>query len=213
MLEAMTVISVLAQKGGVGKTTLTLHWAVAAEATAARRVAVIDSDPQGSAASWARRRQKETPAVFQVTESTDLAAAVEACPGEGFDLVLVDTMPRVERPSVEAARLADLVVIPCGPTILDVEAIAATIAIVQRVDRPAVIVLNQGRPGSTVNGQAVELLAGYGLPVCPAQIMRRASLADAFNDGRAVMEIEPGGKGAAEITASWSWIEQHLRRS
>ena len=52
----MDVISVLAQKGGVGKTTLTLHWAVEAELQRYGRVAVVDMDPQGSAASWSQRR-------------------------------------------------------------------------------------------------------------------------------------------------------------
>ena len=38
-------------------------------------------------------------------------------------LVLIDTPPHVEAPCREAAKLADLVVIPCGPTAPDLEAI------------------------------------------------------------------------------------------
>ena len=47
----MDVVTILAQKGGAGKTTLTLHWAVEAMQQKGRRVAVIDMDTQGSAAS------------------------------------------------------------------------------------------------------------------------------------------------------------------
>jgi chromosome partitioning protein len=50
------------------------------------------------------------------------------------------------------------------------------------------------------------VLKQYGLPVCPIPIIRRAALADAFTDGRAVAELEPDGKAAAEITRSWKWI-------
>lgn len=88
----------------------------------------------------------------------------------------------------------------------DLEAIGATIHILQETKTPGVIVLNQGRPGSSINQKAVAVLKNYGLSVCPAQVMRRAALADAFTDGRAVVELEPGGKVAAEITQSWKWI-------
>lgn len=210
--SALRTVAILAQKGGAGKTTLTLHWAVAAEAKH-RKVAVLDTDPQGSATAWAERRLelgKSSPAVFKA-QDRNLPELIAACAADGYDLVLIDTMPRVERPSVDAARVADLVVIPCGPSIIDIEAIGATIAITTRLQTPAVVVLNQGRPGSSINTQAAQLLSGYGLPLCPTTIMRRASLADAFNDGRAVMELEPGGKGSQEICASWDWIAQKLR--
>jgi chromosome partitioning protein len=55
------------------------------------------------------------------------------------------------------------------------------------------------------------VLTQYGLPVCPVPIIRRAALADAFTDGRAVVELEPDGKAADEITRSWTWIMKHSR--
>ncbi len=210
--DGRSTVAVLAQKGGAGKTTLSLHWAVAAEARG-RRVAVLDTDPQASASAWAQRRLglgRTSPAVFQARDA-NLEELVRACWAEGYDLILIDTMPRVERPSVDAAKVADLAVIPCGPSIIDIEAIAATIAITTRVRTPAAIVLNQGRPGSSINAQAHDLLSGYGLPLCPITVMRRAALADAFNDGRAVMELEPEGKGALEIRTTWDWIDDTLR--
>jgi chromosome partitioning protein len=128
-----------------------------------------------------------------------------------MDLVLIDTMPRVEKPCVEAAKVAQLGVIPCGPSPVDMEAIGATISIIRREKIPGCIVLNQGRPGSPINEKAAKVLAQYGLPVCPVHIMRRAALADAFIDGRAVVELEPQSKGAEEVAKSWKWITRRLK--
>lgn len=203
-------MSILAQKGGAGKTTLCLHWAVEAQ-TRGVSVAIIDTDPQASAASWGERRAVDSPLVFKA-ESDKLSGVLAACRSNDIGYVFVDTMPRVEKSSLEAARLADLVLIPCGPSILDISAIGATIEIVSRAKTDAIIVLNQGRPGSRVNAKTISVLEQYGLPICPVQIMRRAALADAFVDGRAVRELEPDGKAAAEITASWKWIAARFKR-
>jgi chromosome partitioning protein len=202
---------VLARKGGAGKSTLTLHWAVEAERQGKGQVAVIDMDPQQTSVKWSKRRLqqlgKHTPAML-VASAGELQQALAACEASGMTLVLIDTPPHVEAPCREAARLADLVVIPCGPTAPDLEAIGATIHVLAETDTAGVIVLNQGRPGSSINQKAISVLTHYGLPVCPGPVMRRAALADAFTDGRAVVELEPEGKAAAEITRSWRWIVQ-----
>ena len=208
----MHVISTLAQKGGVGKTTLTLHWAVEAYRQGSGRVAVIDMDEQASSTKWYERRQQDSPLLLRADTYT-VADAVEACRAAGVDLVLIDTMPRVEASSVAAAAVADLSVIPCGPSVLDIEAIAQTITITNDVATPAVIVINQGRHSSRINAKAAVLLRQYGLPVCPVPIMRRAVLEDAFIDGRAVAELKPHSKAAQEISATWKWIVDYLEES
>ena len=209
----MKTIGILARKGGAGKSTLTLHWAVEAERQR-RRVAVIDIDPQQTSVKWSKRRLlqlgKQMLAMLVATAS-NLQEALEACEANGLALVLIDTPPHVEAPCREAAGLADLVVIPCGPSAPDLEAIGATIHVLQETKTPGVIVLNQGRPGSSINDKAIAVLTQYGLPVCPVPIIRRAALADAFTDGRAVVELEPDGKAADEITRSWAWIMKHSR--
>jgi chromosome partitioning protein len=209
----MKTIGVLARKGGAGKSTLTLHWAVEAERQGRGKVAVIDMDPQQTSVKWSKRRLqlgKHTPAML-VASAGDLQKALDACESSGMTLVLIDTPPHVEAPCRESARLADLVVIPCGPTAPDLEAIGATIHILQETKTPGVIVLNHGRPGSSINQKAMGVLKQYGLQICSVPVMRRAALADAFTDGRAVAELEPGGKAAAEITQSWKWIVKQVK--
>jgi chromosome partitioning protein len=113
----MKTIGVLARKGGAGKSTLTLHWAVEAERQGRGKVAVIDMDPQQTSVKWSKRRLmlgKQTPAML-VAEAGDLRDALTACHESGMGFVLIDTPPHVEAPCREAAKLADLVVIPCKP--------------------------------------------------------------------------------------------------
>ena len=134
-----------------------------------------------------------------------------ACRGEGVGLLIVDTNPGVERPVTATAAIADLAVIPTGPSIADMESIGPTVAIVRNAGIPGCIVLNQGRPGSPINEEAATMLKGYELPVCPTLIMRRAAIMDAFGDGRVARELAPRSKAAAEIAASWRWIAAQLK--
>ena len=136
---------------------------------------------------------------------------LQACRREGIELLIVDTNPGVEGPVTATARVADLAVIPSGPSIADMESIGPTVAIVRNARLPGCIVLNQGRPGSPINSEAAATLGGYELPVCPTLIMRRAAIMDAFVDGRAACELEPRGKAAGKITASWKWIAGQLK--
>ena len=210
----MDVIGVFAQKGGVGKTHLATSWAVEAERDGMDGVAVLDLDPQGTAAAWSRRRiehqNRYTPIMLQA-EAEQLDDVLDACRGEGVGLLIVDTNPGVERPVTATAERADLAVIPTGPSIADMESIGPTVAIVRNAGLSGCIVLNQGRPGSPINREAATVLEGYGLPVCPTLIMRRAAIMDAFVDGRVAFELAPHSKAAAELAASWQWIAAHLK--
>ena len=210
----MYVIGIFAQKGGVGKTHLGTNWAVEAERAGFDGVAVLDLDPQGTAASWSQRRlahqHKYTP-IMLTAGVEQLDEVLDACRKEGVGLLFVDTNPSVERPVMATAEIADLAVIPSGPSISDMESIGPTVAIVRDSGLSGCIVLNQGRPGSPVNAEAATMLGDYELPVCPTLIMRRAAIMDAFVDGRVACELAPRSKAAAEITASWQWIAEQLQ--
>ncbi len=200
----MRTLSVLSRKGGSGKTTLTLHLAVAAE-QAGLRVLVIDVDPQASAVSWYEKREEKTP-LFIKAGIRNIAQAVRASEEYGIDLVLIDSPPHTEQVASAAAQVADLVIIPTRPSILDLEAIGGTVDIVKSVHRAGLIVLNACPARSPVTEEARRALACYGVPVAPLTIGNRIAFQHALNSGHAVCEFDPRSKAAAEITALWHWM-------
>lgn len=220
----MHIISVVAQKGGVGKSTLTIHWAVAAQETMGLRVAIVDLDVQGSVADWFEDRKAEDLAVFSVRSEDyrdgdeisvkdirqKLRQAVAHLDKEGYDLVFIDSPAKIGGLTEVAVSEANFAVVPVGPTRLDLKGVAATVNILHKSQVSGFMVVNKGRHSSTINDVAKQLLAkGFGIPVCPTVVMNRAILADAFNDGRTVLEVEPEGKAAHEIIDSWKWIAKN----
>ena len=204
----MKVVSLLSRKGGSGKSTLSLHWAVEAE-QAGRRVVLADMDVQGSCSSWFAKRPAQTPLLIQSQPGT-IEEHISACRADGIDLVFIDTPPDIDTKAVHAARVSDLVVIPTRPSVLDLEAIGGTVELLRGIGKPAVVILNQAPARSGVTEEARTALAGYGLPICPVAILNRIALSRALIDGRVAKEIEAEGKAAAEILGSWQWIQQLL---
>src|SRR4051812_3119789 len=109
------VLALLSQKGGSGKTTLATHLAVALGR--GRRVVLVDTDPQRSAAAWWHAREAEAPELIEAGAS-EIIGAVRALRASGAGLVIVDSMPSVASDIGSIARAADFVLIPCRPSIL-----------------------------------------------------------------------------------------------
>lgn len=209
----MKTMTLLAQKGGTGKTTLSIHLAVQAGLHGCR-VLLVDVDPQGSATAWWRRRDVSEPGVVQC-DPADLADTLGTAEQRRFDLVIVDSAPHSTEGSRLCARLCDQVYIPTRPAVLDLDAISATTSLVREVDANAAIVLNAcpppGRRGEArIVAEAREALAGYGLPVCESAVSQRAAFSHALIDGRAVSEFDPRGKAAREIEQLWQHVNQEL---
>lgn len=210
----MKVLGLLARKGGAGKTTLAIHFAVMAQASG-KRVLLVDIDPQRSSAGWWRARDAETPQLVE-TEPDKLRDILDAARADGIDLVVVDTRPSVEADAVQVAMLADVIMVPTRPAILDLRAILETLNIVKG-SRKAHVVLNAcPAPRGTVEAPAASdarrALKAFGVPVAPATISQRATFSHALVGGLAATEAEPRGKGAAEMLALWRYVEKELSR-
>ena len=205
----MKTVAILSQKGGTGKTTLAVHLALAAE----RRdvvVAVLDLDPQASAAEWKDSRDGDTPSVTSI-QSSRLSKALEVAQSAGAALILIDTAPHSADAAVAAAEAADLILIPCRAGILDLRAIATTARIVKVTGKPAFVVLNAIPPNSPrIVADAIAAVQQHGLAVAPVVIHQRSAYAHALTAGQTAEEYEPEGKAAEEIAELFKWVGKML---
>lgn len=209
----MKTLSLIAQKGGTGKTTLGIHLAVQATLDGLN-VLVLDVDPQASATAWWRRRQEERPALVQ-GRGDELASLLETARSHDYDLVVIDTAPHNSEEARRCARLSDQVCIPTRPAILDLDAIGATTALVSDIGVAATIVLN-ACPPPTRFGQphivleARQALEVYGVAVSDLSVSQRVAFSHALIDGRAVSEFDIKGKAAQEIVGLWSYFRSEM---
>ena len=215
-MASLKTLALLARKGGAGKTTLAVHLAVAA-VQAGRRVLLVDADPQRSAAGWWRARAADAPELVEC-EAGKVGEVVAAAKQDRVDLVVVDTRPSVEADTATLARLADVVLIPSRPSILDLRAIGGTVDVVRAVRARGFIVLNacpagRGEAEATLTAEARGALEAYKLPACPVSLGARAAFSHALVDGRAVTEFDPAGRAAAELGALYQFTEDKLWRS
>ena len=205
----MRIITFITQKGGAGKTTLTVNCAVAAEKKK-KQVLILYLDPQGSAEGWYQDREAETPRLVRI-ESRTLPEAIAKAKTAGFDYIMIDTPGRDEPATTAAIRAADFCIIPCRPTPVDLKATPPTVATINRLSKQAVFVLSQTPPRGDRVHEAEIGLSMLGI-VSPVRIVARTAYQDAHGSGLGVMEFDPEGKAAAEIAQLWAWIERKMEK-
>ncbi len=204
----MKIIAVLSQKGGTGKTTITLHLGVASE-QAGKSCAIIDLDPQASAASWSDTREADSPAVVSA-QASRLTQVLATAREHGAELVIIDTAPHSESTALAAARAADLVLIPCRAAILDLKAIGTTIDLVRLASTQAAVVLNAVPPRGSLASEAADVVREYGVDLTPVSLVHRAAYVYSLTAGQTAQEYEPKGKAAEEIRQLYTWLCKHI---
>jgi chromosome partitioning protein len=201
----MHIITIAAQKGGVGKTTLAVNLAVAAEA-AGIRTALADLDPQESATAWAERRAADAPHIEPISPRR-LPAWLAAARASGFGLAIIDTPPAAESAALEAVQLSDLALIPCRPSLIDLEAIKRTAKLVIFTGKPAFVVFNCAPVAARgLLDDAGQFAKAAGLTCAPLAIRERSAFRHAWPTGAAAAEYDPAGKAAGEIAALHAFI-------
>ena len=205
----MKTVAILSRKGGTGKTTLATHLSVEAE-RAGHTAALIDLDPQASAARWGDHRKASSPAVIAAPASR-LQQWLEMAEENGATLVILDTAPNAELASLDAARAASLVLIPCRPSLMDLEAIEPTIDIARLAKVPAHVILNAVPPAPCdLGNEARRAIQSYGVQCLPCELGQRVGFTHAYNHGLAVQEFEPNSKSSREVQALYKYIAKEM---
>lgn len=206
----MKKIALIAQKGGVGKTTLAVNLAVSMQASGFKTT-LFDLDPQESAVIWADRRKNEFPHVEFLTERR-LPDGLTAAAEHGFSIAIIDTPPAAGPQAFTAAQSADLVLIPCRPSLVDLDAIRRTAQLIKSAGVPAFVIFNAAPPSATTLVEdARAIVDAAGLVAAPTVLRERSAYRAAWPLGSAVVENEPNGKAAQEISELQNWVCAQLQ--
>ena len=199
------IYAFLSQKGGVGKTTLSIHLADAL-ARRGSRVLLIDADPQQSAMKWSTFRAGENK--FSVIAMAKPTLHKELTP----DLCrlhrhrLIDGPPRFHELAKSIILAADLVLVPVQPSPPDVWATAETVDLVNeaRVFKETLksaIAINRKIVNTVIGRDVREALLTLNTPILQSDISQRIAFAEAFADGKTVSDLDPHSHAAHEVEA------------
>ena len=203
------VYAFLNQKGGVGKTTLSLHLADAL-ARRGSRVLVIDADPQQSAMKWAGIRAGENR--FSVIGMAKPTLHKEMSPiAADYSDVVIDGPPRVTDLARSIILAADVMLVPVQPSTPDIWATAETVDLIGEASafketQKSAILLNRKGVGTVIGREARAALEELQTTVLQADIASRTIFAEAFTQGLVVSDLDPRSKAAQEVEAVVSEI-------
>jgi chromosome partitioning protein len=207
----MFTISFIGSKGGCGKTTSAIGLAVAAT-RAGKIVALIDLDPQATAANWKDRRGEEGPAVISA-QASRLRQTLDAARAADAEFAIIDTAGRNDDSALNAARASDLVFVPSKAVIGELETLGKVQDQLRLGGSPrSFVLLNRIEPGATKQFEDARRLIEqtFGLRVCPFFLSQLRAYENALETGQTAQEIDPKGKSAGELEHLYRFASERV---
>ena len=196
------VITISQQKGGTGKTTLAVHLAMAFIKYHNLKVAIIDTDPQGSLGKWFMIRSEKKVSNENLTFKT---ASLWGAQYESktlkndHDIVIIDTPPKIEsdaRPSIEAA---DLVIIPMAASHVDFWASGAIVEIAKKANKKILAQINRSSQRSKLMDKTISFIKSLDLKPTQTIIGNRQIYTSSMGEGKTAVEKQKKGSAVDEI--------------
>jgi chromosome partitioning protein len=210
----MRIVTAAQQKGGVGKSALTIHLGVQAF-FAGKKVAILDMDvDQQTAAKWGKRRVAAmTHDRFQVfvVQIHELEARLAMLREEGFDWCFID-LPGRTAGAGSAIIAANFVIMPVRPLDVDVEASERTLTAVSRAEKPYAYLMNICAPQDNASRarKVADALKAGGCNVAPTIIIQRVIVPDAIATGRHAGDMPGGEQSASEFASLFQWLDKEI---
>lgn len=197
----MPIVAVVNQKGGAGKSTVSVHlarWLCKRK----QSVVVVDADAQQSSSKWFSRLEQDIPC--QVVQSPDELLDELPKLAESYTWVIVDGPAALSETTRATILGADLAIVPCQPTGVDLESASDTIRLIQQAQRirrgepQAVIFVNRAVKGTRLKDEAIEVLRLFpGVTVLDKVIHQRQIIADCFGQNSTVFDLSGSPAGIA----------------
>lgn len=209
----MKTIAIIAQKGGVGKTTLTCNLALTAKIYR-KKPAVLDMDEnQNSAATWIGLRKQEWPIAKTSTIPT-VSKMLTILEKLKVDYTFIDTLPSSNEMAIKAAQVADFVVIPVGLSLNEMATVKKSVDIVTKLNKPAILVLSKAKPNKKAKAKKVmaTLKAKFPtVPVSPVILWARDTYEWAEDSKMGLIERSAKSVAAQEIKDFYKVVERLLK--
>ena len=207
-MKTIIKIATMSQKGGTGKTNAGVNLVVAAQ-LAGHTAALIDLDPQATAAKWGDRREEDSLLVFSA-HANRLQETIYAAEQNGATFIVIDTQGSTDTSLVKIAKACDMVLIPCSPSVFDAEAIESTIIATSMAKTPAHIFFNAVDSRSSLIDETKNAVEVYDVPCAPCMLGDRVAFKRSVIYGLGVQEFEPSGKAAREVKALYKYVSNSL---
>lgn len=188
------IISFLNQKGGVGKTTLSINVATCL-ALKKFKVLLIDADPQNSALDWAATRKKES--LFTVVSITKPIIHKEIPKLiKNYDHIIIDGPPRIYDVAKSAIVTSDIVIMPVQPSPYDIWAANEVVNLIKEVSEPlegiknikCAFLINRKIVNTAIGRDVEQALHQYEMDILQTHICQRISYAETAATGSTVIE-------------------------
>jgi len=196
------VITISQQKGGTGKTTLAVHLAMTFIKYHNLKVAIIDTDPQGSLGKWFMIRSEKNISNENLTFKT---ASLWGAQYESktlkndHDIVVIDTPPKIESDARPAIEAADLVIIPMAASHVDFWATGAIVEIAKKANKKILVQINRSSQRSKLINKTNEFIKSLDLSSTKTIIGNRQIYTSAMGEGKTAVEKQKKGAAVEEI--------------
>jgi chromosome partitioning protein len=187
------IVTLMGQKGGVGKSTTAICLGMAAFERGLSTL-FVDADPQGTLRTWsevAAERQRSVPTVVAMGASMHRPGQLDAV-AKGYDWTFIDCPPRHGDVQRSALMITDLAILPCGPSASDVWALSSSLELIRsarelRDSLMACIVITRKQPRTALGKDARAVLETSELPVLESELLYRVAYQEALAAGTGVV--------------------------